>query len=263
MSPSLIPRLLHQTFQSWSALPEPLRDNALHTQSQNPDYECSFYDDDDLPAAIESWYGAEMRETYLRIRPEWGPARADLFRYLCVYHLGGVYLDIKAHVRRPLREVIRKDDAYVISQWDHDKYPEWGLLEWLPDVPGGEYHQWHVIGAPGHPFLEAVIERVVRGIQEYSPLKYGCGRHAVLRVTGPYAYTRAIHPLLSFYPHRRVDIERDLGIEYSIFPKRHDHRAVMAGHYSKRTGPLVRGGLGLQIGCLAARILYRVRRSGW
>lgn len=259
----MIPLQIFQTYSSWGGLPGAMKENVERTKALNPDCEYAFFGDDDIPDAIESWYGLCMRETYLCIRPEWGPARADLFRYLCIYRFGGVYLDIKARPTRPLGETLRQEDEYVLSQWDQERYPDWGLLEWLPDVPGGEYQQWHVISAPGHPFLEAVIDRVVRGLHEYSPLRHGCGRRAVLRVTGPYAYTRAIHPIRDRYAHRLVEIERDLGIEYSIYPHRHDHRAAMGNHYSRKTGPLVVGGIGLQIECLAARVLNRVRRRRW
>ena len=49
---------------------------------------------------------------------------------------------------------------------------------------------------PGHPFLKAVIEMVLRNTRTYTPLD-GFAKFAILRVTGPITYTLAIVPLLT------------------------------------------------------------------
>ncbi len=39
-------------------------------------------------------------------QPRYGVVLADIFRYLVIYNEGGVYLDIKSTVNRPLDEII-------------------------------------------------------------------------------------------------------------------------------------------------------------
>ena len=130
-------------------------------------------------------------------------------------------------------------------------------------VPFGEFQQWHVAAAPGHPFLKAVIERVLRNIQTYNRGLHGTGAYAVLRVTGPVAYTLAIEPLLARHPHRIVDSKRDLGLVYSVFDSgaARSHESMFP-HYAKLEAPLVRENLAGRLLSIAARAVRLTIRGG-
>ncbi len=255
------PRIIHQTFPT-KDLPPALAENLLATKATNPDWEHRLHDDADIEAFIGRHYGAQMRRTYLRINPRYGAARADLFRYLLMYEVGGVYLDIKAATRLPLSTVIRGDDRYLISQWPKvtkGRFRGWGQYPELSHVPGGEFQQWCIVAAPGHPFLQAVIERVLANLDLYLPSMHGVGRWPVLRLTGPIAYTVAIAPLLASQPHRTVDLATDLGIDYSIFDKSTTHMQLFTSHYGTQTDPIVALRPGQAILDRAVRVARRVR----
>lgn len=234
-----IPRILQQTYPS-KTLPEPLAGNVEALRARNPDWEYRLYDDADIERFIAEEYGPAVLERYLRISPSYGAARADLFRYLLIYRQGGLYLDIKSTADRPLNDVFGADDHFVVSQWDNAPGREheiWGLHPDLVHVPRGEFQQWFIASAPGHPFLRAVIERVLGNIDRYNPFRDGVGLE-VVRITGPVAYTFAIEPLLARYPHRRVFSEAELGLRYSVMAY-HAHHAHFRGHYSQRMTPIV------------------------
>ncbi|KQO54247.1 hypothetical protein ASF14_20145 [Sphingomonas sp. Leaf257] len=234
-----IPRILHQTYPN-KMLPEPLAGNVVTLRARNPDWDYRLYDDTDIERFIAEEYGPSVLERYLRISPSYGAARADLFRYLLIYRFGGLYLDIKSTADRPLSDVFGPADHFVISQWDNAPGREheiWGLHPDLSHVPGGEFQQWFIASAPGHPFLRAAIERVLRNIDRYNPFRDGVGLE-VVRVTGPIAYTFAIEPLLDRHPHRRVTSEAALGLRYSVMAY-HAHHAHFRGHYSQRMTPIV------------------------
>ena len=161
-------------------------------RGRNPDWDYRFYDDRDLRDYVLRHYGPDILAHVEAINGSYAPAKADLFRYLLMYREGGLYLDIKSQAARPLNQVIASSDRYLISQWRNgpgSRYPTWGLHSELRSVPGGEYQQWFILAAPGHPFLKAVIEKVLRNLRRYSPVHYGVGKRAVLRTTGPIAYT--------------------------------------------------------------------------
>ncbi|MCA3362157.1 MAG: hypothetical protein INF74_09420, partial [Roseomonas sp.] len=61
----------------------------------NPDWEYRLYEDADCERFIRENYDAETFKLFRSIHPDYGAARADFFRYLLLYRLGGVYLDIK------------------------------------------------------------------------------------------------------------------------------------------------------------------------
>lgn len=239
-----IPKLLHQT-NSIGALPNAMRDNIAELRRLNPDWDVRLYDDHATETFVAEHYGSGMLAEYRRIDRRYGPARADLFRYLCLYKLGGVYLDLKSTATKPLNDVIQPDDVFLLSQWQEGPASprhDWGLHTKLRHVEGGEYQQWFIVAAPGHPFLFAVALRVLRNIEAYHPKWGGVGKPGVLALTGPIAYTLAIHPIREAHSHRRIDICKDGGFRYSIFSDDYVHFGLTRQHYTKLRAPIVRLG---------------------
>jgi hypothetical protein len=262
-----VPRILHQTYHT-KDLPAPLLDAVERTRAANRDWEYRLYDDADIVDFIRKEYGEVILAAYLRIDPRYGAARADLFRYLLMYKTGGVYLDIKSVPTRALNDVLRPDDAYILSQWHGERFAgmDMGVHGSLRAIGGTEYQQWHIVAAPGHPFLKCVIENVLRNLRIYNPGIHGVGKTGVLGVTGPIAYTLAIHPRLRLHPHRFVDSAQDLGFDYNLFMTGRNssaHFPMFRSHYSVLKEPIVAvGALRRAYGfpCRAARKVLRLAR---
>ena len=241
-----LPKLIHQTFPT-KALPQELQASVDALRLLNPGWRHVLYDDAEIANFIRIEYGDEMLMQFERIDPIYGAARADLFRYLLLYKRGGVYLDIKSAATRPLDEVLRKGDRFLVAQWPVDadaKFIGAGRHGEMQHIARGEFQQWFVVATAGHPFLKAVIENVLRNLSIYNPALHGVGKPGVLRVTGPIAYTLAIAPILKNHPHRVVDAEADLSFEYSIYPMvdkgDHEHVRLFKTHYSQSKVSLVR-----------------------
>ena len=247
---STLPKLIHQTFPGKALAPD-IQANIDALRSLNPGWQHKLYDDAEIARFIRQAYGDKVYERFDRINPVYGAAKADLFRYLLLYKLGGFYIDIKSSMNRPLDSVLKPDERFLIAQWPSGPDAEFPGAGWHPEIDyieGGEFQQWFVLATPGHPFLKAVIENILRNITVYNPALHGVGKPGVLRVTGPIAYTLAIAPLLGQHAHRRVDAERDLGLRYSIYPMVdkavHPHLSLFKTHYSQSKESLVRlGGL--------------------
>lgn len=244
----IIPKLIHQTTTSRQTLTEPFIENLDRIQQLHPDWTIAFYDDADRRDFIRKHFDKEMLRTYLSINPRYGPARADLFRYLLLYQFGGVYLDIKSSTTICLDNVLQSGDQYLLSHWDNAPgrpFQGFGVHRETP-YPG-EFQQWHIITAPRHPFLERVIRAVQMNINSYDASLDGTGKRAVLRVTGPIAYTNAIRPLLGKVSARLVNAS-DLGLVYSFLDPSNEifrrtgqfaHEALTPMHYRGLSEPLV------------------------
>lgn len=236
-----IPHLLHQTYPSLE-LPGALRRNVDNLRAANPSWDHRLYDDASIERFVLEHYGPAMLAYYARIDPAYGAARADLFRYLAVYRLGGVYLDVKSTFVRPIDETIKGDEHYILSGWRNragEPHAGFGMHGDLAGLLHGEFQQWHVIAAPRHPFLRAVIGAVLDGIDRYGPRRTGIGYIGVLRLTGPIAYTRAISPLLDSHPCTIVADETAVGLAYSVLEKS-SHQGFFRSHYTRNTAPVVR-----------------------
>lgn len=236
-----IPRIIHQTFYE-RRLPEALQLSVDKLRALNPGWEYRFYDDDDIKNFIQSNYPPLVWTYFERIDRRYGAARADMFRYLLLYKIGGVYLDIKSAAVRPLDQGLHAGDRYLLSQWNlKDGEFAWGNHDELRHVAGGEYQQWYIACAPGHPYLKAVIESVLSNLDAYDPVLHGVGKYGVLRVTGPVAYTLAIERVKNTTLHRMADSKLELGLEYNVFAGQ-SHQTTFKSHYSLQSAPLVHQG---------------------
>jgi hypothetical protein len=231
--------VIHQVFLG-DGLPASLQRNVDELRSRNPNWEHRLFNDAAVEAFIEEHYGRAILGYYRRIDPSYAAARADLFRYLVIYRLGGVYLDVKSTFCSPIDEMLRGDEHFIISHWRNgpgEPHQGFGCHPELADI-GEEIQQWHVIAAPGHPFLRAVIEAVLDGIDSYNPRTGDIGLMGVLRLTGPIAYSRAIIPLLEQHPCTLIDNESVIGLQFSVFSGL-DHRRIYSRHYSDNTSPII------------------------
>lgn len=230
---TVIPRVIHQTYAKRD-LPDVLQANVTDLKEQNPGWEHILYDDAAVEDFIKNSYSQEILSAYLRINPLYGAARADLFRYLVVYKLGGIYLDIKSRFLCPIDQVIQGDEEFIVSQWSNqpgEKYEGFGLKPEVKHITGGELQQWHVIAVPGHPFLRAVLLAIFDGIDKYRPWLHGTGKVGVMRLTGPVIYTLTIAPLIELYPCRVIRNESVISLDYSIMPG-DTHKKFFTAHYS-------------------------------
>jgi len=229
----MIPKIIHQTTADKSRIHPELMENVRRIRALNPDWEHRLYDNVDCRAFIAENCDAQTLHLYDRIDPRYGAARADFFRYLLMYRVGGVYLDIKSTVVRPLSAVLDADTRYLISRWDSGpggrdegagKHRKYGVED--------EFQQWFIVSEPGHPLLAEVIRCVSANIRDYNARHGGVGASGVLRTTGPIAYTLAIERLLDRHEHRVVDIH-ELGFRYSCLTndRRQDrHRKIIPSY---------------------------------
>lgn len=116
--------------------------------------------------------------------------RADLWRYLVIYHYGGVYLDADSIV-------IRGFDSWV--SLDDSKYKQVHLVVGVAgNTVNGEYYtslrrelmMSQFAAIPRHPFLGFLIERIL------SESKYSASKSDIVEFAGPVAFTDAMDEYL-------------------------------------------------------------------
>ena len=249
-----IPRNIFQTTKSKEQLPPTIAENIERLKANNPQWSYQLFDDQDIDQFILRYYGERLLSYYHRIAPGYGAAKADFFRYLLIYTFGGLYLDIKSSVTKPLSETIREDDTYLLSYWNnlpgggHEGYGHYSLL---PDyIERGEIIQWYLVASPGHPLLREVIKTMLWRMDRYNPYIDGVGWTGTVSTTGPVMYTKTIYDALQAlpdaFPVRWLDIIGEAGFCYSIFdkvqgqtPQSPNHTAVLPADYRKNIRPLL------------------------
>jgi mannosyltransferase OCH1-like enzyme len=234
----MIPRIIHQTFRDGN-LPKEVQSNIQTLKLRNPAWQYHFYDETDRFLFLRKFCEPRILKAYNSINPMYGAARADFFRYILIYHLGGLYLDIKSSTNRNLDTIVA-NKQYLLSHWDNGPrgtHKNWGLH--FPDFPRGEFQQWYIASVPKHPFLKRVIDSVLHNIETYDPVRSGVGQHGVIRTTGPIAYTQAIRPVLHMHQHYLANNNHELGLVYNIYRNSSPLYNSRIPHYTQLTDPIV------------------------
>ena len=200
-----IPKVCYQTWKTKdiSNLSSSTRTTILSNQKLNPDIEFVLWDDDDVNHFMRNEYPGRVHNAFKSLNPVLGAARADFFRYCVLLRYGGLYLDIKSIFRTGsiFGKMIRPDDMCVLDvQRQVEVYRE----IWRYPT----YEQWFLAFAPGHPYLQRMVDRLVRNIEaRFEPVPVGADGHLprvsshakkkILRLTGEGPYKQAINFLTS------------------------------------------------------------------
>ncbi|MCX5614383.1 glycosyltransferase family 32 protein [Bombella saccharophila] len=232
-----IAKYIHQTGKE-AEFPESFRHNRDNLILLNPDYDFCYWSDQGGRAIhdfIAEHYGDDVLRYYNAINPRYGAARADLFRYLCLYQLGGVYLDLKSTIVVPLHTIIRPDDTALLSFWPRvgTEYPEIQHVKYA-----GEYQQFFLIYAAGHPLLRRIIHQTLCNIKLYDPFIHSVGLQGTFLTTGPIIYSRILH---SYRTPQNARLFHALtsGVEYNIFSHEAHYAKIGPTHYTRQDTPLI------------------------
>jgi len=227
-----ISRNIIQTVPDKTDISTVIKKNMIMLKKNNPTWKYSLYDDKEILSFIETNY-PKLLSSYLKINPDYGPARADFFRYLIIFHFGGVYLDSKSGTTKPLDDIILPTDTFVYQLTGNIMHPA--------DInyfDGKEIEQWYIASSSGNPIIKNVITTMVNNINNPKFLDYS-GKLGVLRLTGPIMFTNSIAPLLSRYPNRRV-IQGDDFIYNNVGYFSFNYKSYSSkSHYSTLTIPIL------------------------
>jgi hypothetical protein len=102
-----IPKKIYQTYSSKSLVPQKVFDGI---KKYAPDYEYEFFSDDDCVEFIKSNFPSNILDAYNKL--ENTAHKADLFRYCILYVKGGIYLDIKTVLLKPLKDIFKHNYIY-------------------------------------------------------------------------------------------------------------------------------------------------------
>ena len=186
----MIPRRLIQTGKSRSLSPL-ARAAVTNLKLLHPDWEYTFFDDEDVRRFIHAEYPG-YRAVFDGFRHL--IQRFDFFRYLAVHRHGGFYFDLDVFLYKDLSELLDKQCVFPFEE-----------ITINPMLRGRYGLDWEIGNygfgvAPAHPFLEAIIENCVRAQRDpnwLNPMLAGIPRilrseYYVLNTTGPGLLSRTL-----------------------------------------------------------------------
>lgn len=199
------PKIIHQT-ESCQHIRQQFLKNVQSLKENNPEWEYRYHSEKGRHDFIYNNFGWEILRLYLKINPRYGAARADLFRYLCMYKCGGVYLDMKSGLKQPLNNIVRNDDDILFNNYidtESDKpLPKQGEFLDMFDDPHREIYQWFLVCRAGNEIMRHIANQTLANILLYKEDINSDTLHTVFRTTGPHMMTRIAYDKAFTNKHR-------------------------------------------------------------
>ena len=125
---SEIPKVVIQTYFDKNKIPQKVYDNI---SKFGPDYKHIIFDDNEIIDFLKNNFKKDVLKTFNHLK---GAHKADLFRYCYLYKYGGVYLDIKTELIKPLDEVFSQNFTYSVISIVRDTIYQ-GIISTPPGNP--------------------------------------------------------------------------------------------------------------------------------
>ena len=140
-----IPKILWQTNYT-NVVSLPVYINFLFNRFMSRECEYRYASDDDILEFFETHASTEELESYKKLND--GAAKADFWRLVVLYHIGGIYLDMDASFVWPLSKQIKEDESEVfLLNKEH-------------------YTNYFMATAPKNEILKKAIDIVVSNIED-------------------------------------------------------------------------------------------------
>lgn len=124
----VIPKTLIQTHYDKSKIPQKVYNNI---KKFAPEYKHIVWDDNECEEFMNKYFNPNILLTFRQLK---GAHKADLFRYCYLYKYGGVYLDIKTELIKPLKDVFPNNYTYSVLSIMKDTIFQ-GIIATLPGNP--------------------------------------------------------------------------------------------------------------------------------
>ena len=173
-----IPKIIIQTGKTKNS--PKYADLINSVKTKNPDYKYLFFDDKDIEVFLKENY-PQYWKTYERL-----PIliqKIDFFRYIAVYHYGGIYLDTDVKVLKSFDDALLNHNAV----FPVDEYLSKPLYRWKRYRPFCKRNCYFLLGQYAfaankeNPFIKTLIDnihiRIEQIIKEYGTLVCKKGRN--------------------------------------------------------------------------------------
>ncbi|MCX5751748.1 MAG: glycosyltransferase, partial [Candidatus Saganbacteria bacterium] len=178
-----IPRYIHQTWKT-TEIPAEMTGCVESWKKLNPGWKHILWTDSTMDAFVKERFPMyyPFYKSYLS-----GIFRADLFRLLVIYELGGVYADLDMECLKSLDYLFdryAKESELVLSY----RHPLQSKMVW------GTYPLFHfefAAAIPRNDIVEKIIKQIIRNSFCFKKFK----NNLLLNMTGPLAITKALKKL--------------------------------------------------------------------
>ncbi|GAB5356616.1 hypothetical protein AAMO2058_000304800 [Amorphochlora amoebiformis] len=157
-----IPRIIHQIDFSPSTTnaKPPMYDIMKSWKVMNPGYEYILWNDSMIKDYVSKNTDSEIQEVFKELD---FVQKSDLFRYIILFKIGGVYADHDAECIKPIDhwDITTNTEVVVGIEGVGTTLQKEGLL-WARNP---QFCQWTLAATPGHPILWSAVSRIKESVK--------------------------------------------------------------------------------------------------
>lgn len=174
----MIPKIIWQTYeQEFEELADYITETVDTWKIKNPDYEYRYASSDTRNKFVLDSFGQEWLDLFVGCPIP--VMRADIWRYMVLYKVGGIYADIDTVCHKPADEWLPEDKDFVIAIEN----------SW-------HFETWTIASAPNNPIILHVLNKIKNRLESITD--YSAQWYDVHSTTGPAIWTEAIFEYLGY-----------------------------------------------------------------
>jgi hypothetical protein len=195
LSPGGLPRLVHFTVKD----KDNLKPHQVVTMASwaffNPGHSLMLFDDDDVREFMTSYY-PELLPTFDGLGSP--VERTDMWRYLVLCRMGGVYADSDVVAARPMSDWVQDAGLLVGIENVFTTPEEAKRRDYTRQV---QMVQWAIASRKGHPVVCRMGQYIADHVREEAVGKFldPDRDHAILERTGPGIWSSSVHDYIKEY----------------------------------------------------------------
>ena len=152
-----IPKYLFITHENINAIDKSM---LINLKKKNHDWDIYFFTDNDRISFLKKYY-PQYFYYYNLINNNYKAAKADFWRYIIIYHYGGIYIDSSVNVYTNLNDVILDQNKLIVTKHHTAgyacKYAWNNILYW----------NWFFAAPPKNIILKQLIETIIYNINNH------------------------------------------------------------------------------------------------
>mmetsp|Transcript_34994 Transcript_34994/g.57254 ORF Transcript_34994/g.57254 Transcript_34994/m.57254 type:complete len:333 (-) Transcript_34994:110-1108(-) len=194
-SSKVIPCIIHQTAKTHT-LKEQEAKWAQTWKDMNPKCEYKLWNDTEIAELAQKVSPKIIWPIWEGLHPV---QRADVFRYLVLWHQGGYYADVDVSCKKPIDQYKLPEATNMIVGYEFGhRFPEWQRAQ-IKFARTEQFQQWFIASAPGNPVLRRCLELIRQ--------RYTWKVESTLELTGPGVFSDAVHEFLEMKSPHAVENE--------------------------------------------------------
>lgn len=177
----------------------------------NPDLDFKLFDRHQRESYMREYWG-EHPIYPIFTESQFGPMKADIFRYCLLFERGGFYFDISKGCNVPLESFLKPGSSALISFESHDcVIPPNLILDARLQYSEKLVLQWGMGFAKGHLILQRMIENICLHYPLFKGRTFQNPKNAILRFTGPGMFTKTVR---EYFEVQEDDSVTQAGVDF-------------------------------------------------